>query len=183
MHTEKKLTSEMKFRGGVVDVYFDTVELENGKTATRDVVRHKGAVCVAPLNEKGELLFVRQFRYALGRELLELPAGKYDHAGEESLECARRELEEETGCVAKEFIEMGSLVTSPGFCDEKIELFLARGLTLGEAHPDEDEFLDVEKIPLDRAVEMIMSGEIEDSKTIALILKVKTYLEKENSRA
>lgn len=172
MHSEKKLSSTCHFKGNVVEVYFDTVELENGKNATRDVVRHKGAVCVAPLNSKGELLFVKQFRYALGYELLELPAGKLDHVGEDALDCCRRELKEETGCVSDKITYMGSFISTPGFCDEKIEMFLAEDLTLGESNPDEDEFLDVIPIKLEKAVEMIMSGEITDGKTQALVLKV-----------
>lgn len=176
MHSEKKLSSTCHFKGNVVEVYFDTVELENGKTATRDVVRHKGAVCVAPLNDKGELLFVKQFRYALGRELLELPAGKLDHAHEDALDCCRRELKEETGCTSEKITHMGSFVSAPGFCDEKIEMFLAENLQEGENNLDEDEFLDVIPIKLERAVQMILSGEITDGKTQALVLKVNEYI-------
>ncbi len=181
MHTEKTIKSERKFKGNVVEVFFDTVELENGKEATRDVVRHRGAVCVAPINEKGEVLLVRQFRYALGRELLELPAGKFDSVGENPLDCCKRELEEETGCRAKEIVHMGTFLSTPGFCDEKIELFLATGLVEGKAHPDEDEFLDVVKIPLEKAVEMVMNGEFDDGKTQALILKCAKYTERKNA--
>lgn len=181
MHTEKKINSELKFKGNVVEMYFDTVLLENGKEATRDVVRHKGAVCVAPMNDKGELIFVRQYRYALGRELLELPAGKYDSVGESPLDCCKRELEEETGCLADTIISMGSFISAPGFCDEKIELFFATGLTQKVAHPDEDEFLDVVKIPLEKAVQMIVSGEIEDGKTQALVLKCAKYIKTKNA--
>ncbi len=176
MHSEKKITSTCHFKGNVVEVYFDTVELENGKSATRDVVRHKGAVCVAPLNNEKELLFVKQFRYPLGYELLELPAGKLDHVGEDALDCCRRELKEETGCTSDKITYMGSFISAPGFCDEKIEMFLAENLTLGDSNPDEDEFLDVIKIPLNSAVEMIISGEITDGKTQALVLKVNEYI-------
>ncbi len=177
MHYEKTLESTLKYKGQVVEVFSDTAELEDGKCAHRDVVRHKGAICVAPLTCDGEYIFVRQFRYALGRELLELPAGKYDHVGEDPVDCCVRELREETGAVAQEIIPMGSIVTSPGFCDEKIELFFARGLSYKDSSPDEDEFLDVIKIPREKAVEMIMSGEIEDSKTIALVLKCERFLQ------
>ena len=177
MHTEKKLSSELKYGGHIINVYSDTVELENGASAHRDVVRHKGAICVAPLNDKGELLFVRQFRYPIGRELLELPAGKRDSLDEDPLDCCHRELEEETGMRSEDIVHLGSYVASPGFCDEVIETYLARGLKNGVAHPDEDEFLDVVAIPLERAVEMVMNGEITDGKTQLLILKVAKYLE------
>ena len=177
MHTEKTLTSELKYGGHIINVFSDTVELENGKSAFRDVVRHKGAICVAPLTDKGELLFVKQFRYPIDRELLELPAGKRDSLDEDPLDCCHRELEEETGMLAGEVIHLGSFVASPGFCDEVIELYLARSLKNGVANPDEDEFLDVIAIPLDRAVKMVMSGEIDDGKTQLLILKTAKYLE------
>ena len=178
MHTEKMLSSELKFKGNIITAYQDTVELENGKEATRDVVRHKGAVCVAPVTDKGEFLFVKQFRYPIGRELLELPAGKLDSIDEIPLECCQRELEEETGMRAKEIIYLGDYIASPGFCDEKISLYLARGLYSGIANPDDDEFLDVIPIPVEKAVEMVMDNSICDGKTQALILKAVKYMEK-----
>ena len=172
MHTEKKLQSELKYGGYVIDVYLDTVELENRKTATRDVVRHKGAACVAPLTDKGELLFVKQFRYPLGVEMLELPAGKLDSINEDPYECAVRELKEETGCTADRIVYMGDFISTPGFCDENIRLYMASGLHTGEANPDEDEFLDVIAIPLSQAKQMVLNGEITDGKTQTLVLKV-----------
>ena len=178
MHTEKKIKSELKYDGNIIKVFFDTVELENGKIATRDVVRHKGASCVAPLTDKNELIFVRQFRYPLMKELLELPAGKLDHIGEDPYLCAVRELREETGCVAEEIIYMGDFISTAGFSDENIRLYLARGLSEGDQSLDEDEFLDVVKIPLDEAKRMVIDGEIIDGKTQALVLKVAGFLEK-----
>lgn len=172
MHTEKKIKSELKYDGYVVKVYFDTVELEDGSIATRDVVRHKGAACVAPVTDNGELIFVRQFRYAINKELLELPAGKLDTADEDPYLCAVRELKEETGFTADEIVFMGDFISSAGFCDENIRLYMATGLHAGDAELDEGEFLDVERIPLAKAKEMVMSGEIIDSKTQALVLKV-----------
>ena len=172
MHTEKQIKSELKFDGYVVKVYLDTVELENGAIATRDVVRHKGAACVAPLTDKNELIMVRQFRYALGRELLELPAGKLDTKHEDPYLCAIRELKEETGCTADCIEYMGDFISTAGFSDENIRLYMATGLHAGESNPDEDEFLDVVKIPLEKAVEMVMTGEIDDGKTQSLVLKV-----------
>lgn len=181
MHTEKMLSSELKFKGNIITAYQDTVELENGKEATRDVVRHKGAVCVAPLTDNGEFLFVRQFRYPISRELLELPAGKLDGVDEIPLECCRRELEEETGMCAKEIIYLGDYIASPGFCDEKISLYLAYGLYSGVANPDEDEFLDVISIPTGKAVEMVMDNTICDGKTQLLILKAMEYIKNKMS--
>lgn len=178
MHIEKKLDSKLEHVGGILTFYTDTVELENGKTATRDVVRHKGAVCVAPLTENGEFLFVSQYRYPIARELLELPAGKRDSYDEDPLDCAHRELEEETGMKACEMIPMGTYLPAAAYCDEIIHLYLARGLYEGRANPDDDEFLDVIKIPVERAVEMIMNGEIDDGKTQTLVLKAANYLKK-----
>lgn len=172
MHTEKKIKSELKYDGNVIKVYLDTVELENGKTATRDVVRHKGASCIAPLTDDGELIFVRQFRYPLGKEMLELPAGKLDSIDEDPYICAVRELKEETGCTAENIKYMGDFISTAGFCDENIRLYMATGLKMGDSDPDEDEFLDVVKIPLKKAVQMVMSGEISDGKTQSLVMKV-----------
>ena len=178
MHKEEKLSSSCVYSGHIINVYSDTVTLENGAAAPRDVVRHKGAVAVAPVTDDGELIFVRQFRYPVSRELLELPAGKRDSENEEPLSCCVRELEEETGYRAERITHVGGFIASPGFCDERIELFVAEGLTKGCSHPDEDEFLDVVTIPVERAVEMVMSGEIEDGKTQALILKTALFLKK-----
>ena len=172
MHTEKKIGGELKYDGYVVKVYLDNVELENGKEATRDVVRHKGAACVAPVTDEGELLFVKQFRYPVGKELLELPVGKLDSVNENPYDCAVRELKEETGCTADEITYMGDFISTPGFCDENIRLYMAKGLHKGDMELDEDEFLDVTAIPLTKAKEMVLNGEITDGKTQALVLKV-----------
>lgn len=172
MHIEKKVEDELKYDGSIIKVFRDTVVLENGKIATRDVVRHKGASCVAPLTDKNELIFVKQFRYPIEKELLELPAGKLDTTSEDPMVCAIRELKEETGCTADNVEYMGDFISTAGFSDENIRLFLATGLHMGENDLDEDEFLDVIKIPIDKAVEMVMSGEIIDGKTQALVLKV-----------
>lgn len=180
MHEEKQIKSEVKYDGKVVKVYLDTVELENGKTAFRDVVRHNGASCIAPLTDKGELIFVRQYRYPIAKELLELPAGKLDTKEEDPYLCAIRELKEETGCSADSVEYMGDFISTAGFSDENIRLYLARGLRAGKNNLDEDEFLDVLKIPLEKAVEMVMSGEIIDGKTQSLVLKVWKKLQDEN---
>ena len=175
--TEKKVTSEVVFQGQILTVLRDTAELPNGKTAEREVVRHPGGVAVLPLDEDGNVLLVRQFRYPFGRVLLEIPAGKLDR-GEEPLHAAARELEEETGVQAEELISLGSIYVSPGFCDEELHLYLAQGLKQGKSHPDEDEFLAPERVPCEVLTEQIMSGAIHDGKTVAAVLKAKLYLER-----
>ena len=175
---EETLTREYRFNGRIINLRTDRVLLPNGAEAGREVVEHPGGVCVAPLTEHNELLFVRQYRYPYEEVVLELPAGKRDKKDEEPLECGKRELKEETGAVAAEYISLGKVYPSPGFCDEVIYLYLAKGLDFGEAQPDEDEFVEVERIPLDRAVEMVMNGEIVDSKTQIAILKTARLLGK-----
>ena len=170
---EKQLESEYIFEGRVINLRRDIALLPNGETAPREVIEHKGGVCVAALTEKDELLFVRQFRYPYGEVVLEIPAGKRDSREEDPLICGKRELKEETGATAEKWIPLGQLYPSPGYCGEIIWMYAASGLSFGEQHLDDDEFLNVEKIALDRAVEMILSGEIKDAKTQAAILKVK----------
>ena len=169
---EKTLTQEYRFRGRIINLRTDTAELPNGTVAGREVVEHPGGVCVAPLTDTGELLFVRQYRYPYQEVLLELPAGKRDRNGEDPLECGRRELLEETGATAIRYRSLGQVYPSPGYCDEVIHLYLAEGLSFGEAQQDEDEFVEVERIPLDRAVAMVMNGEITDAKTQIAVLKI-----------
>lgn len=170
---EKQLSSEYKFKGRIINLRQDTALLPNGNTATREVVEHPGGVCVAALTDDDELLFVRQWRYPYMEETLEIPAGKRDKKDEDPLECGKRELKEETGAIAKEYIDLHPLYPTPGYINEVIFCFLATGLTFGEQNPDEDEFLDVLRIPLDKAVEMVLSGEIKDAKTQIAVLKVK----------
>jgi len=167
---EQPLRQEIIYSGKIITLRVDDALLPNGKTALREVVEHPGGVCVAALTDENELLFVRQFRYPYQEIVLELPAGKLD-GGEDPLEAGKRELMEETGAAAETYRPMGKLYPSPGYCGEVIHLFLATGLTFGDARPDEDEFLECERIPLEKAVEMVMNGEICDAKTIALVLK------------
>lgn len=169
---EKTLTRNYQFKGRIINLRTDTAELPNGAVTGREVVEHPGGVCVAPLTDQGELLFVRQFRYPYGEVLLELPAGKRDRNGEEPLECGKRELLEETGATATAYQSLGRVYPTPGYCDEVIYLYLAEGLSFGTAQPDEGEFLEVERIPLERAVEMVMNGEITDAKTQIAVLKI-----------
>ncbi len=170
---EKQLTAEYIYEGRIIKLRRDTALLPNGKTATREVIEHNGGVCIAALTDENELLFVRQFRYPYFETVLEIPAGKRDSADEDPLACGIRELKEETGATAEKFIPLGELYPSPGYCGEIIWLFAATGLTFGESDLDEDEFLNVERIPLEKAVDMILSGEIKDAKTQAAVLKLK----------
>ena len=170
---EKQLSSEYKFKGRIINLRQDTALLPNGNTATREVVEHPGGVCVAALTDNDELLFVKQWRYPYMEETLEIPAGKRDKKDEDPLECGKRELEEETGATAKEYIDLHPLYPTPGYINEVIYCYLATGLTFGEQNPDEDEFLDVLRIPLEKAVEMVLAGDIKDAKTQIAVLKVK----------
>lgn len=172
---EKKLNSRQVFDGVVVKLFVDEVELPNGKKSVREIVRHPGAVCVIPVTDDGDVIMVRQFRYAFDRVLLEIPAGKLE-PGEDPLCAALRELEEETGMVAESVQHIGELYTTVAILDEKIQMYLATGLTYKNAHPDEDEFLEVEKVPLSTLVKMVMDGEIQDSKTQVAILKAEKIL-------
>lgn len=173
---EEKISSERKFQGHILQVDVDTVRLSNGNTASREVVRHSGGVCVLALDEEKQVTLVEQFRYPLGRVILELPAGKLDKAGEGHEMGAIRELKEETGLVCGKLTYLGYILVSPGYCDEALHMYLAEDLTQEEANPDEDEFVEVVKIPFDTLVEKVMSGEIEDGKTVATVLKVKGWL-------
>ena len=170
--TETTLSTVRHFEGRILNLRVDTVRLPNGNTATREVAEHKGGVCVAALTDERELLFVRQYRHPYGAVLLELPAGKLDTKNENRLSAAIRELREETGATAENIQFLGDLYPSPGYCDEVLSLYLATGLSFGDADPDDDEFLQVERIPLDKAVDMVLKGEIPDGKTQTLVLKV-----------
>lgn len=172
-HFEKTLSEKEVFNGRIIRVCHDEVLLENGQKAMREVVYHNGGVCILPLCENGDVLFVKQFRYPYKEEVLELPAGKLEK-GEDPLESGKRELLEEVGAKAKEFISLGKLYPSPGYCGEIISMFLAEGLEFASQNLDEDEFLDVVRIPLAEAVQMVMENKIPDSKTQTAILK--TYL-------
>ena len=176
--TEKTLSEEYIYQGRIIKVRRDEVELPNGHKSVREVVEHSGGVCVLPLTDKEEVIFVRQFRYPYKEVILEIPAGKRDHGEESPLECGKRELAEETGAKAAKYTNLGELYPSPGYCGEVIYMFLATGLTFGNTNPDEDEFLNVEKIPFDKALDMVLSGEIKDSKTQCELLKAAVILGK-----
>lgn len=169
--TEHTLSQEYKFKGRIINLRVDKAQLPNGATATREVVEHPGGVCIAALTAENELLFVRQFRYPYGEVIQELPAGKLT-PGEDPLECGKRELKEETGAVAERYVSLGKLYPSPGYCGEIIWMYLATGLSYGEQNPDEDEFLEVERIPLEQAAQLVLDNRIDDAKTQAAVLKV-----------
>lgn len=175
---EKTLSTNEIYKGRIITLHVDEIELPDGSKASREVVEHSGGVCVAALTEENELFFVRQYRYPYKKVLLELPAGKLEK-GEDPLEAGMRELEEECGVVAEKVISMGTVYPTVAYCSEIIYLFAAKGLSRTKQHLDEGEFLDVEKIKVEKAVEMVMSGEISDSKTVALVLKINNLL-KEN---
>ena len=168
---ETKISSESIFGGCIISVFRDTVALPNGNTATREVVRHKGATCIVPITDNDEILMVRQYRYALGEVTLESPAGKLD-PDETPENCALRELAEETGMTANKVVGLGKIYTSVGFCDEVIHMYAAVGLKPYELSPDEDEFLTLGKVPVTDLRQMILDGEITDAKTVAAVLKV-----------
>ncbi len=154
------------FAGKVLHLYLDRVRLPNGREADWEVVEHRGAVGIVALEEDGEVHLVRQYRHAPGRDLLEIPAGKLDE-GEEPAACARRELAEEVGLGGGAWDRLASFYTTPGFSDEVLHLYLARELRPVQAAPDEDEFLEVVRLPLGEALAMVSAGGIEDAKTIA----------------
>ena len=175
--TERMVSSRTIFEGKIVKVTLDQAELPNGKLAAREVVYHPGGVAVLALDEKGDVPLVRQFRYPIQRELLELPAGKLDHGPEEDrLLGAQRELSEETGLEADKWTYLGSMLVSPGFCDERLHMYLAQDLRRCGQHLDEDEFLNVEVMKFDELLKQVMDGTIDDAKTVAAVLKTKIHL-------
>ncbi|MBQ8786032.1 MAG: NUDIX hydrolase [Oscillospiraceae bacterium] len=174
---EKTVTSELIFDGKIITVKKDTAELENGEIVNRELVVHPGGVCVVPINENGEVLMVKQFRYPFKEALTEIPAGKLE-IGEDHREAGLRELREETGAVCEKFEYLGVCYPSVAYLTEKIHMYLATGLTFENQDLDDDEFLDVIKIKLEDAVEMVMNNELPDAKTQCAILKAARILGK-----
>lgn len=168
-------------KGRIVDLSIDTVRFPNGKTGELEMIRHSGASAVLPVlsqldADDPQILLVRQYRYASGGYLLEVPAGRPDKEGEDWEVCARRELQEETGMTAEKLIPLTCIYTTPGFTDEKIHLFLALGLTKGETSFDEDEFMDTVTMPMSEALRQVRDGEITDGKTICTLLYAAGFL-------
>lgn len=169
-HFEKTLSSEVLFEGRVVTLTKDVALLENGETSIREVVHHHGGACILPVDAEGNVYMVRQFRYAMGEEIWELPAGKLE-AGEDPFEAAKRELSEECGLTADRFEDLGVVYATVGYDSERIYLWAATGLHRAAQHLDEDEFLDVVKMPFEKALGLVMDGTIRDSKTQVGLLK------------
>ena len=174
--TERRVSSKTIFEGRIIKVTLDQAELPNGKLAAREVVEHPGGVAVLALEEDNTTYLVKQFRYPIQQLLLELPAGKLD-GPEDHLLAAKRELSEGTGLEAEEWTYMGSILASPGFCTERLHMYLARKLSHKKQHLDEDEFLNVVPLPFDALVRQVMDGSQDDAKTVAAVLKAKTLLE------
>lgn len=166
---EKTVGTEPIFDGKIIKVQRDQAELENGAVVTRELVIHPGGVCIVPVNENGEVYLVKQFRYPFQEVLTEVPAGKLEF-GENHRDAGLRELKEETGAECENFEYLGVMYPSVAYLTEKIHMYLATGLSFGEQHLDEDEFLDVEKMPLSQAVEMVLDGRIKDGKTQSALL-------------
>ncbi len=170
---EVKKSSETIYDGKIIKVCRDVAILENGNEAIREIVRHPGGVGVVAMDNDGYIYMVRQFRYPFYETTLEIPAGKLDKKGENTLDAGIRELREETGLIADNIEYLGEFYATPGFCDEKLSIYFARGLHQGETSPDDDEFLECEKYKLDELIDMINNGEIHDAKTVIGILMVK----------
>ena len=162
---ERPLTEDVAWTGRIFNVDRLRVELPDGRVAIRDVVRHPGAVAVVALTEDGRICLVRQYRTALGRVTVEIPAGKLS-PGEDPLECASRELLEETGMSAEKIAFLTTIATSDGFCDELIHIYMATGLEFSRSDPDADEFINVDLVPLEELVDAVLDGRIEDAKTV-----------------
>lgn len=173
--TEKTVGSETLFEGRILRLKLDKAEIPGGKLVSREVVEHPGGVAVLAMDKDGMVTLVRQYRYPFHEIVTELPAGKLEY-GEDPELAAKRELEEEVGVLADELLYLGYIYASPGFCNERLHMYLARGLRRGECHPDEDEFLERVDLPFETLVEQIMAGEIVDAKTVATVLKVKVLL-------
>ncbi|MBR2942267.1 MAG: NUDIX hydrolase [Clostridia bacterium] len=180
---EIPVSSESIFEGKILHVERWQVTCPNGNLATREIVVHKGAAAVVPVYEDGTTLLVRQHRVSVDRVTLEIPAGKLDSANEDPYDCAVRELEEETGLKAGRMTFLTSLLTTPGFCTEKIGIYLAQDLSQGQTHPDEDEFLGIVRMPLEEAIGMVMRGEIRDGKTVCGLLMAREVIRAQKEQA
>lgn len=173
MEQIKRLSRELVAKGAIIDYYHDTMELPDGKKSVWDLIDHKGAAAVVPVLDDGRIIMVRQYRNALERETLEIPAGGLNSRTEPTLDAARRELSEETGFVSEDFELLLSIKTTVAFCNEAIDIYVARNLKPGRQHLDDDEYVEYEAYTLDELVDMIYSLKIQDSKTICGIMAYK----------
>ncbi len=166
---EKTLKTEWIYRGRVVNLKIDEVELPNGRKSKREIIVHRGAAAILPIDDDGNIVMVKQYRKPAEKILLEIPAGTLEE-GEDPLECAKRELIEETGFAAREFTPLISFYSTPGFTTERLHIYIAKGLYEESGEMDFDEFIEIEKIPFNEALSMVLEGKIEDAKTIIGIL-------------
>ncbi len=169
----RRLNRELMYHGTIVDFYKDTIEVPNGNVVEWDFIGHKGAAAVLPVREDGKLLMVRQYRNALDRYTLEIPAGGLNGADEPTRDAAGRELEEETGYRSDDLEWLITIRTTVAFCNEKIDIYVAKNLVKSHQHLDEDEFINVEAYSVEELSRMILEGKIEDSKTISAIMSYK----------
>lgn len=166
----RRIKRELKYKGTILDFYQDTMEINGDHTAVWDFISHKGAAAVVPVTDDGKILMVRQYRNALERYTLEIPAGALDEVNEPGVTCASRELEEETGYRCENLEWLITLRTTVAFCNERIEVYVAKNLIPSKQHLDEDEFIDLQAYTVEELKEKIFSGEIEDAKTVSSIL-------------
>lgn len=173
--SEDTIKSEYIFKGRVITLRKDEVRLFNGSTSTREIIEHNGGVGVVAVNEKNEITLVKQYRKPYEEVIIEIPAGKLEK-GEEPIDCAIRELEEETGNIAQEVQLLNIIYPSPGYSSEKLYIYFCKKMESGTVHLDEDENVETFEIPFEEAVEMIKNGQIKDAKTVVGILMVKDIL-------
>lgn len=173
--SEKTLTSKTVYDGKIFTVKSDTASLMDGTTVNREIICHSGGVGVLAIDENQDVILVKQFRYGAQAETIEIPAGKFE-ADESPIDCAKRELLEETGYITKNIISLGTILPTPAYCSEKIYIYFAKDLISSEQSLDEGEFLEIIKIPFDTAYEMVQNGEITDAKTVVAILKAKDLI-------
>lgn len=173
MEEFKRLSRDLVAHGAILDYYQDTIQVPNGNVVKWDFIKHQGAAAVVPVDDKGRLIMVRQYRNALDRYTLEIPAGGLNGADEPTMNAAARELTEETGYTAEHIELLLTIRTTVAFCNEKIDIYLATGLKPGSQHLDEDEYVQVGAYTVEELTEKIYAGEIEDSKTVAAILAYK----------
>jgi len=178
---EKTVTTNCAFAGEMLHLYKDVVELPGGGSSTREYVRHVGAVAIVPVTEDGCVIMETQYRYPVRSTVFEIPAGKLDTPDEDRLAAAKRELREETGYTADEWVSLGDYCPAPAYCDEVISLYMASGLHKGSQELDEDEFLEVQAVPLSELVQDILHGKITDGKTQTALLKA-AMMQKCNER-
>jgi len=169
------IESESIFKGRAFDIRRDHVRLPDGRTTKLDIVNHIGSVVIVPVDEQGSLYFVRQYRHAAGQDMLELPAGTLE-PGEDPFVCAQREVREETGMAADQIRDIGGFYLAPGYSTEFMRVYLATDLRQDPLEADEDEFLSVEKLPVEEAIALAESGGLPDAKSLAALLLAKPYL-------